>query len=99
MCSLPDLSEHTDYLAVRTMPLKKDENYMGDIFGGYVLGEMDLAAAIAARRYSHTKVVTVAVDKVVFKNPVHTGDAPRMSLSALSHDRTVTYNWLACPCR
>lgn len=39
-----------------------------------MLGEMDLAAAIAARRYSHSKVVTVAVDKVVFKSPVHTGD-------------------------
>jgi acyl-CoA thioesterase YciA len=39
-----------------------------------VLGEMDLAAAIAARRFSHNKVVTVAVDKVIFKNPVHTGD-------------------------
>ena len=62
------------YLAVRSMTLPKDENFMGDIFGGYILSEMDIAAAIAARRHCKARVVTVAVDRLVFKKPVHTGD-------------------------
>ena len=45
-----------------------------DIFGGFLMSEMDLAAAIAAGRYSNARVVTVAVDKLVFKRPVKTGN-------------------------
>ena len=103
--AINDIAEHTDYLAIRAMPLRGDENYMGDIFGGYVLGrepprhpsnpnphatpgQMDLAAAIGARRFSHNKVVTVAVDKVVFKNPVHTGDTLSCYTSVLDVGRT-----------
>ena len=62
------------YLAVRNMTLPKDENFMGDIFGGYILSEMDIAAAICARRHCKSRVVTVAVDRLVFKRPVYTGD-------------------------
>ena len=47
---------------------------MGDIFGGFLMAEMDLAAAIASRRHCKSRVVTVAVDGLVFKKPVHTGD-------------------------
>ena len=67
-------STQTGYLATKHMMMPKDENFMGDIFGGHILGEMDLAAAIAARRVVKTRVVTVALDKVLFKNSVHTGD-------------------------
>ena len=49
-------------------------NMHGDIFGGWIMAEMDLAAAIAAGRYSSCRVVTVAVDKLVFKAPVKVGD-------------------------
>ena len=54
--------------------MPKDENMHRDIFGGFIMSQMDLAAAIAAARHSKTRVVTVAVDKLVFKKPVHMGD-------------------------
>jgi acyl-CoA thioesterase YciA len=57
------------------MAMPKHSNYLGDVFGGWLMSEMDLAAAIAARRHSREgRVVTVAVDKLVFKAPVHIGD-------------------------
>jgi acyl-CoA thioesterase YciA len=47
---------------------------MGTIFGGTILSEIDLAAAIVARRVHPDTVVTVAMDKVEFKHPVFVGD-------------------------
>ena len=54
--------------------MPKDENMHRDIFGGFIMSQMDLAPAIAAARHSGTRVVTIAVDKLVFKKPVHMGD-------------------------
>lgn len=62
------------YLATRTIAMPKDENMHGDIFGGFLMAEMDLAAAIAAGRHAKSRVVTVAVDKLVFKKAVKTGN-------------------------
>ncbi|GMI12313.1 hypothetical protein TrRE_jg8267 [Triparma retinervis] len=62
------------YLATRTLAMPKDENMHRDIFGGFIMSQMDLAAAIAAARHSGTRVVTVAVDRLIFKKPVHMGD-------------------------
>eukprot|EP00518_Triparma_eleuthera_P000446 CAMPEP_0182454886 /NCGR_PEP_ID=MMETSP1319-20130603/1315_1 /TAXON_ID=172717 /ORGANISM="Bolidomonas pacifica, Strain RCC208" /LENGTH=112 /DNA_ID=CAMNT_0024652915 /DNA_START=382 /DNA_END=720 /DNA_ORIENTATION=+ len=54
--------------------MPKDENMHRDIFGGFIMSQMDVAAAIAAARHSNSRVVTVAVDKLTFLKPVHTGD-------------------------
>ena len=54
--------------------MPKDENMHRDIFGGFIMSQMDVAAAIAAARHSNSRVVTVAVDKLTFSKPVHTGD-------------------------
>jgi acyl-CoA thioesterase YciA len=62
------------YLAIRQLAMPADANMHTDIFGGWIMSQMDLAAAIAAGRHSGTKVVTVAVDNLVFKRPVHVGD-------------------------
>lgn len=74
LANLPSESPCGGYLAIRTLAMPRDENMHRDIFGGFIMSQMDLAAAIAAARHSKTRVVTVAVDKLVFKKPVHMGD-------------------------
>lgn len=60
-------------LALQTIAMPKDANYHGDIFGGWLLSQMDLAGAVLARRTAHGRVATVAVDSMVFLRPVPVG--------------------------
>lgn len=59
---------------VRTRAMPADTNPAGDIFGGWLMSQMDMAGEITARLHSHTRVVTVAVEAMTFKRPVHVGD-------------------------
>lgn len=59
---------------LRTTLLPKDTNGNGSIFGGVILSYIDLAGAVEASRHTNHKIVTVAMDKVVFKKPVFVGD-------------------------
>ena len=59
---------------IRQLMMPKDTNALGTIFGGVILSQIDQAAAIAAHRYHHGRVVTVAMDQVEFKKPVFVGD-------------------------
>ncbi len=61
-------------LTLRTMAMPADTNAAGDIFGGWVLSQMDLAGGIAAGQRAQGRVVTIAVDKMKFIRPVHVGD-------------------------
>ncbi|PYO35585.1 MAG: acyl-CoA thioesterase, partial [Gemmatimonadetes bacterium] len=49
-------------------------NIMGNVFGGVVLALVDRVAAVAAIRHSHRQCVTVSVDKVDFREPIHVGE-------------------------
>ena len=60
--------------AIRRVMMPRDTNAFGTIFGGVILSEIDLAAAIESHRNHSGKLVTVAMDKIVFKAPVHVGD-------------------------
>ena len=60
--------------AIKVLLLPKDTNALGTIFGGIILAEIDLAAAIEAHKHHPDKIVTVAMDKVEFKQAVHVGD-------------------------
>ena len=53
--------------------LPSHANALGTIFGGVVMGWIDIAAAIAAQRYSRTQVVTVSIDYLHFINPIKVG--------------------------
>ena len=64
----------TGDLTLRTMAMPADTNANGDIFGGWVLSQMDLAGGIAAGARAEGRVVTIAVDKMKFIRPVHVGD-------------------------
>lgn len=61
-------------LTLRTMAMPADTNASGDIFGGWVLSQMDLSGGIAAGQRAAGRVVTIAVDKMKFIRPVHVGD-------------------------
>ncbi|WP_455221819.1 acyl-CoA thioesterase [Kaarinaea lacus] len=52
----------------------RDTNAAGDIFGGWIMSQVDLAGAIVASRHAHGRVVTVAVNSFQFHQPVYVGD-------------------------
>src|SRR5262245_38901755 len=59
---------------LRVVMTPQQVNLMGTVFGGAILSEIDLAAAIEAHKLHPGDVVTVAMDKIVFKQPIHIGD-------------------------
>ena len=60
--------------AIRVVMMPRDTNALGTIFGGVILAQIDLAAAIEAHKAHPSRIVTVSMDKVVFKQPVFVGD-------------------------
>lgn len=64
----------TGQLSIQTIAMPADTNANGDIFGGWLVSQMDLAAGIAAKQCARTRVVTVAIDTMVFHYPVRVGD-------------------------
>jgi acyl-CoA thioesterase YciA len=60
--------------AIRVLMMPRDTNHHGTIFGGIILSHIDQAGAVAAIRRGCPRVVTVAMDRVVFHQPVRVGD-------------------------
>ena len=61
-------------LAIRTLAMPADANPSGDIFGGWVLSQMDIAASTCAVEHAQCRTVTVALDAMSFISPVKIGD-------------------------
>src|SRR5450755_5126575 len=61
-------------LVLRVMPMPADANGNGDIFGGWIMAQVDLAGAVLPARIAKGRIVTVAVNQFVFKQPVSMGD-------------------------
>lgn len=61
-------------LALRVMPRPADVNASGDIFGGWVMAQVDIAGAIPAMRRARGRIATVAVNSFLFKQPISVGD-------------------------
>lgn len=59
---------------LRVMPMPSDTNASGDIFGGWLMSQVDLSAAIIATRRAKGRVATVAVNSFTFKKPVYVAD-------------------------
>ena len=70
-------------LVLRVMPLPADVNPNGDIFGGWIMAQVDMAGAVLPSRIAKGRIATVAVNQFVFKQPVSIGDL-------LSFDARVT---------
>jgi acyl-CoA thioesterase YciA len=60
--------------ALRVMPMPADANQNGDIFGGWIMSQVDIAGGVLAGRIARGRVATVAVKEFVFKHPVQIGD-------------------------
>jgi acyl-CoA thioesterase YciA len=61
-------------LVLKVIPMPADCNANGDIFGGWVMAQVDLAGAVIPARYTQGRQATVAVNQFVFKQPVRVGD-------------------------
>ena len=61
-------------LTIRTLAMPADANPAGDIFGGWVLAQMDIAGGVAAYEIAKGRVVTAAIDALAFLKPVKIGD-------------------------
>ncbi len=59
---------------LRVMPMPRDMNGNGDIFGGWVMAQADVAGAIPAMRRARGRIATVAVNSFLFKQPISVGD-------------------------
>lgn len=71
---MEDSYQPSGKLALQTVAMPADTNANGDIFGGWVVSRMDMAAAIEARHVARSRVVTVTIDELVFIKPVYVGD-------------------------
>ena len=61
-------------LVLKVIPMPADCNANGDIFGGWVMAQVDLAGAVLPARYVNGRLATVAVNEFIFKQPVKVGD-------------------------
>jgi acyl-CoA thioesterase YciA len=59
---------------LRVMPMPSDANVYGDVFGGWIMAQVDIAGSLPATRRANGRVATIAVNSFVFKHPVFVGD-------------------------
>ena len=74
MSDIDDAPVPQGELALQTVAMPKDTNASGDIFGGWLLSQMDIAGSIMAKEITRTRTATVAVESMKFIKPVKVGD-------------------------
>jgi acyl-CoA thioesterase YciA len=72
--ALPTALPTDKELVLKVIPMPADTNGNGDIFGGWVMAQVDLAGSVLPARYTQGRMATVAVNEFVFKQPVRVGD-------------------------
>jgi acyl-CoA thioesterase YciA len=76
-------------LSIRTLAMPADTNQNGDIFGGWLLSQMDIAGGIfVASKIAHVRTVTVAIDAMNFRKPVFVGDLVSVHATLVRVGRT-----------
>ena len=78
----------TGEITLQTIAMPADANGNGDIFGGWLMAQMDLGASVLARRRAEGRVATVAVDAMQFLKPVKIGDVVSIYSSLSKEGRT-----------
>src|SRR5436305_14763337 len=71
---MKSVDEPKGELVIQTIAMPKDTNRDGDIFGGWLVSQMDLGSAILAGNVAKARVVTVVIEGMAFLNPVRVGD-------------------------
>ena len=74
MAENPERAEPRGEIVIRTLAMPADANANGDIFGGWIMAQMDLGGAVLARAAAASRVVTVAIEAMSFVAPVYVGD-------------------------
>ncbi len=85
---MSDTAEPTGELTLRTLAMPADANPNGDIFGGWVMAQMDLSAGMRASERASGRVATVAVKEIHFRLPVKVGDTLCIYTTVLGVGRT-----------
>lgn len=71
--ALVTVPEHLDPV-IRVVPMPGDANMHGDVFGGWIMSQVDIGGSVAASRRAKGRVATIAVNSFTFKEPVFVGD-------------------------
>jgi acyl-CoA thioesterase YciA len=75
-------------LSIRTLAMPADTNANGDIFGGWLLSQMDLGGGIFASKFAKSRTVTVAIEAMNFRKPVYVGDLVSVHANLVKVGRT-----------
>ncbi len=75
-------------ITIQTLAMPADTNANGDIFGGWLLSQMDLASGILAKKISRGRIVTVAINSMSFIRPVQVGDVVACYAKLLKQGRS-----------
>jgi acyl-CoA thioesterase YciA len=67
-------TEKKGELAIKVVAMPADTNPSGDIFGGWIISQMDIAGSVFCRKIIKDRVVTIAINSMIFKQPVFIGD-------------------------
>ncbi|BCH67140.1 acyl-CoA thioesterase [Agrobacterium vitis] len=93
---MTEIDEPQGELTLRTLAMPADTNPAGDIFGGWVLAQMDAAAGIRSSERAKGRTVTAAVKEVSFKRPVKVGDTVCIYTSISHVGRTSMTLYVEC---
>jgi len=75
-------------LCIRVVDMPKDTNPAGDVFGGWLLSQMDIAGGVFCRKYAKGRVVTITINSMVFNKAVFVGDTLCCYVSLVKIGRT-----------
>lgn len=75
-------------ITIQALAMPADTNANGDIFGGWLVSQMDLAAGVLAKTISKGRAVTVAINSMTFLKPVHVGDVVSCHVELLKKGKT-----------
>jgi len=75
-------------LTIQTLAMPADTNANGDIFGGWLVSQMDLAAGVLAKKVSSGRAATVAINSMTFLRPVHVGDLVSCHVTLIKRGKT-----------
>jgi acyl-CoA thioesterase YciA len=75
-------------LCIRTLAMPADTNANGDIFGGWLLSQMDIGGGVAASKIAKTRTVTVSIEAMNFRKPVYVGDLVSVHANLVRTGRT-----------
>ena len=75
-------------VTIQTLAMPSDTNPNGDIFGGWLVSHMDLAAGVLAKKLSRGRVTTVAIHSMTFLRPVHVGDVVSFHVELIKMGKT-----------